>query len=92
MKDSQKKVLNKREILQNKTRGKTTNKMEGRCTERCLPVPRGTRMEETSWGQGRMEASFEGGQGPEGAVPSWMDGRTDGYHKSVSYRLLDRKT
>jgi hypothetical protein len=32
------------------------------------------RMEEKSWKQGRVEARFEGGQGPEGAVAPYMDG------------------
>ena len=36
--------------------------------------PRNKRMEVTSRRQIRMEASCEGGQGPEGAVASWMDG------------------
>jgi hypothetical protein len=31
-------------------------------------------MEEKSGKWGRMEATFEGGQGPEGAVVRWMDG------------------
>jgi hypothetical protein len=31
-------------------------------------------MEEKSWKQGRVEARFEGGQGPEGAVAPYMDG------------------
>jgi hypothetical protein len=37
-------------------------------------------MEEKSWKQGREEALFEGGQGPEGAVAAYMDG----------WKLLDR--
>jgi hypothetical protein len=36
-------------------------------------------MEEKSWKQGRVEARFEGGQGPEGAVAPYMDGWMDGY-------------
>ena len=35
-----------------------------------------TRLEERSWSQRRMEAPFQTGQGPEGAVASYMvDGR-----------------
>jgi hypothetical protein len=30
-------------------------------------------MEEKTRKQGRMEATFQGGQGPEGAVVPWMD-------------------
>jgi len=30
-------------------------------------------MEERSWKQGRVEARFEGGQGPEGAVAPYME-------------------
>jgi hypothetical protein len=36
--------------------------------------PRYTRMEEMSYGQRRVEVTFEGGQGPEGAVAPHMDG------------------
>jgi hypothetical protein len=31
-------------------------------------------LEEKSWKHGRVEARFEGGQGPEGAVAKYMDG------------------
>jgi hypothetical protein len=34
-------------------------------------------MEEKSWKQGRVEARFEGGQGPEGAVAPYIDGWMD---------------
>jgi hypothetical protein len=40
--------------------------------------PSNTRMEETSRKQGRMEASSEGGPGPEGAAAPYMDRRMDG--------------
>jgi hypothetical protein len=30
-------------------------------------------VEEKSWRQGRVEARFEGGQGPEGAVAPYID-------------------
>ena len=48
--------------------GKTKNKMGGRPPEGHITDPRNTRTEETSRRQRRMKASFEGGQGPEGAV------------------------
>jgi len=52
----------------NKTNGKTKNKMEGCCPEGQIRDPWITRMEEMSRRQRRMEASFEGHQGPEGTV------------------------
>ena len=42
--------------------------MGGRRTEGHIRDPRNTRMEETNRKQRRMEASSEGGQGPEVAV------------------------
>jgi len=47
---------------------KTKNKMGWRFPEGQVTNPRNTWMEETSRRQRRMEASFEGDQGPEGAV------------------------
>jgi hypothetical protein len=32
-------------------------------------------LEETSWGQRRLEAPFEGGQNPEGVVATYMGAR-----------------
>jgi hypothetical protein len=43
-------------------------KKGGRRPEGHIRDPRNTRMEETNRKRRRMEASFEGGQGPEGAV------------------------
>ena len=53
--------------------------MGERCPEGPITDPRNTRMEETSRRQRGMEASSEGGQGPEGAVATWMDGWMDGW-------------
>jgi len=50
-----------------KTSGKTKNKMGGSRPER-ITDPRTTRMEVASRRQRRLEASSEGGQGPEGAL------------------------
>jgi len=50
-----------------KTSGKTKNTMEGRRSER-ITDPRTTRMDVTTRRQIRMEASSEGGQGPERAL------------------------
>ena len=55
-----------------KTSGKTKNKMGGRRPER-ITNPRTARMEETSRRLRKREASSDGGQGPEGALASWMD-------------------
>jgi hypothetical protein len=50
----------------------TKNKMGGH-PERHITDPRNTRLEETIEDR-RMEASSEGGLGPEGAVTPWTDG------------------
>jgi hypothetical protein len=47
--------------------------MEGRRQEGCITGLRNTKIEETSWGQRRMEAPFEGGHGPEGAVAPYVN-------------------
>jgi hypothetical protein len=47
---------------------KTKNKMGGRLPEGHVTNPRNTWMEETSRRQRRMEASYKGDLGPEGAV------------------------
>jgi hypothetical protein len=47
--------------------------------ERPITDPRNTRMEKTSRRQRRMEGSLEGGQSPEGALVTWMDGWMDGW-------------
>jgi hypothetical protein len=41
------------------------------CAEGRITDIRDARMEEKSGKEGRMEAIFEGGQGPEGAVVEW---------------------
>jgi len=55
-----------------KDREKTKNKMEGRRPEGHITDPRNTRIKETIRRQKRTEASFEGGQGPEGAAAPKM--------------------
>ena len=55
---------------------KNRNKMEGRRPEGHSTYTRNTRMGETSRRQRRMDASSEGGQGPErdySAVDGWID-------------------
>lgn len=54
--------------------------MEGRCLEGHITHPSNTRMEETCRRQGIMEASSEGGQGPEGgcSVVGGMNGCLNG--------------
>jgi hypothetical protein len=56
-----------------KDREKTKNKMEGNRPEGHITDPRNTRIKETIRRQKRIEASFEGGQGPEGGC-STKDG------------------
>ena len=48
--------------------------MGERCPEGPITDPRDTRMEETNRRQRRMEASSEGGHGPEGAAATWLVG------------------
>jgi hypothetical protein len=48
--------------------------MGRRGPEGCITAARSERMEEKSWKQGRVEACYEGGQGPEGAVAPYMVG------------------
>ena len=54
--------------------------MEGRCLEGHITHPSNTRMEETSIRRGIMEASSEGGHGPEGgcSVVGGMNGCLNG--------------
>lgn len=60
----------------NKTSG--VERIMGGCRpDGCITDPRNSRMKEMSLGEGRMEASFEESQGPEGAVAPKMDGWTD---------------
>ena len=62
------------DLLQHKTSGKTKNQM-GECgSEGRTTAARNKRMETRSWKQEWMEATFEGGQGLEGAVAPYMDG------------------
>ena len=57
-----------RNLLQHQTSGKTKNQMGGRGPERCIAIIGNEKMEEKSKKWWRVEARFEGGQGPEGAV------------------------
>jgi hypothetical protein len=47
------------------------------CAEGCITNIRDARMEEKSGKYGRMEATFQEGQGPERSVVPWMDGWMD---------------
>jgi hypothetical protein len=59
--------------MNRKTSWKTKNQM-GKCgSEGRITAARSKRVEEKSWKQGRVEAGFEGGQGPEGAVAPYTD-------------------
>jgi hypothetical protein len=49
--------------------------MGGCCAEERIIDIRDARMEERSGKKGRMQGTFEGGQGPERAVVPWIDGR-----------------
>ena len=60
-------------LPQHNTSGKTKNQMGRRGSEGCITAVRSKRMEEKSWKQERVEARFEGGQGPEGAVVPYME-------------------
>ena len=53
---------------------------EGRTT-----AARNKRMEKKTLKQERMEATFEGGQGSEGAVAPYMDGWMDGHRKCETW-------
>ena len=66
--------MSKWDLLQHKTSGKTKDQMGGCGSEGRTTAARNKRMETRSWKQERMEATFEGGQRPEGAVAPYMDG------------------
>jgi hypothetical protein len=58
--------------------------MGGCCAGRITDI-RDSKMEENSGKYGRMEATFEGSQGPEGAVVPWMDGCMDVKARRISW-------
>ena len=51
--------------------------MGGRLPEGCITGARNTRMEETTWRYRKVEALFEGGPGPAGAVAPYVEGWMD---------------
>ena len=69
----------KRDLPQHKTSVKTKDQMGGCGPEGRTTAARNKRMETRSWKQERTEATFEGGQGTEGAVAPYMDGWMDGW-------------
>lgn len=50
-----------------------------RSPEGCITDRKNTMMEGTSWKWKRIEAPFEVGQGPEGAVAPHVDGRIEAW-------------
>jgi len=55
-----------------KDQWESQEKIGGRCPEGHVTHPRNMRMEEPSRTRRRMEASSDGGQGPEGAVAQFI--------------------